>query len=409
MDLGDSRVRVLVDGQISWFEEAPVRWLGFPPELESWFELKTAALRSRRIFAEGIFCVVLFNLFALSDFFLFHRSFLHSVFIRLGIATPFAVAALIGLRQGHSKWIRETSILVVAFVFSTSILCLYSDISSVVSAYALVDVMLIILFANVGIQIRFSYGLAIATICASLGVVFVRLDRWLNGPEKIESVAVLLAGSCLSLIANYSIEYRERMTFLLRMRSGIQAQELIGANRHLLEIANEDKLTRISNRRHFEEVYKSIWAEGSANQTAVSVIMIDVDHFKNTNDRFGHGHGDATLSRIAALLRDDLRNRGDFVARYGGEEFAVVLADSSEEIGRCVAERLRALVEARSGLAESLDGLLAPVSSTISCGVATSWPEPGSHSKILVTLADDLLYRAKAQGRNRVCHAGSPA
>jgi diguanylate cyclase (GGDEF)-like protein len=396
----------LVDGQISWFEDTAMPWLSFPPDLEAWFEGKTAALRSRRILGEGIFCVILFNLFALSDFFLFHRNFWHSVVIRLLVATPFAAAVLVGLRRGRlTKWIRESAIVGVGIVFAASVLYLYSDISAVVSAYALFDLMLVILFMNVGIQIRFGYGLFGAFLLAALGGVFVRLDRLLSGPEKTESIAVLLAGVCLSLIANYSIEYRERMTFLLRMRSAIQARELIAANRYLLEIANEDNLTRISNRRHFEEVYRSIWEQGSTNQTAVSVIMIDVDHFKALNDRFGHSHGDAALSHIAALLRDDLRTRGDFVARYGGEEFVVILSNSSDEIARCVAERLRALVEARSGLADGLDGH----SATISCGVATGWPRPGSKPKNLVTFADDLLYRAKAQGRNRVCHAGFAA
>jgi len=407
MDLADSQTRVLIDGQISQFEDTPIRWLSFPSELEAWFESKTVAIRSRRIFAEGVFCVILFNLFAFIDFFLFDRSFLRSVVIRLGVATPFAVLALIGLRRGQTKRMRETSILGVACIFSAALLYLYFGISVVVSAYALVDLMLIILFANIGIQIRFSYGLATATICVALGGIFVTLDRWLGRPEKAESVAVLLAGTCLSLIASYSIEYRERMTFLLRMRTTIQAQELIAANRYLLEIANEDKLTRISNRRHFEEVYKSIWQQGSANQTEVSVIMIDVDHFKNLNDSFGHSHGDSVLAQIAALLRDDLRNRGDFVARYGGEEFAVILANSSEEIGRCVAERLCALVEARSHLVTSSDGHVAASSSTISCGVATGMPRPKSNRNSLIRLADERLYRAKAEGRNRVCHTGS--
>jgi len=106
MDLADSQTRVLIDGQISQFEDTPIRWLSFPSELEAWFESKTVAIRSRRIFAEGVFCVILFNLFAFIDFFLFDRSLLRSVVIRLGVATPFAVLALIGLRRGQTKRMR---------------------------------------------------------------------------------------------------------------------------------------------------------------------------------------------------------------------------------------------------------------------------------------------------------------
>jgi diguanylate cyclase (GGDEF)-like protein len=395
-----------LDKEISWIESNPLRWLCFAPKLEDEFENMTAVRRSRRIVIEGILCVVVYNFFVLSDYFLSHQTFMQSLEVRLGLATPLAVASIVALHFCQRiNWKRESLILFVCCVFSASVLYLYFDISAVVSAYALLDVILVLLFTNVGIQIRFSYAIGASALCVSMGGIYIYLDRWLSRPEKLESLAVLLADAFLSLVANYNIESSERMSFLLRMRSAMQTEDLTIANGHLLQIANEDKLTGISNRRHFDEVYKLIWEQCISRASAISVVMIDIDHFKRLNDRYGHAHGDVVLNRIAKLLREDLRVRGDFVARYGGEEFVAVLANSSTEIAQRVAERLRFLVDTAGHPVNSQGGRFEQRFPTISCGVATVRPHPEMQFRSPITLADEALYQAKAEGRNRVCYA----
>jgi diguanylate cyclase (GGDEF)-like protein len=406
---GDFRTRSLIDGEASRLEGGRLRWLAFSPKLERYFEIRTARLRQRRILIQGILCLVLFDAFSLIDHFLFHRSLAHSLAVRVGCATPPAIVALLRLRRGQRALETDTLMVCVSCIYAVAILYLYSGMGEVVSAYALFDLMLIIIFLNVGMRVRFASSLVGSAVLVLLGMEFILVDQWLSGPEKVESLGVLLTGTILSLIANYGTEHGERLNFLLRMRSAMQARELRLAQRHLLELANEDKLTRISNRRHFEEVYRSMWQQGLAAQSAVSVIMLDLDHFEKLNSLYGHSHGDFVLSRIAGLLRDSLRNRGDFLARYAGQEFVVVLADSSDEIGCGVADRLRRLIESSGQTVEPRDKFLVHGWPTISCGVATGTPAPGMDSIHLVELADQLLRQAKAAGRNRTFYASLPA
>lgn len=397
------RARLSLDREISRFESVHFLWLRFPAELEQSFEAATVVRRSRQIFILGIFCVILFNAFALCDYFLFDRDFTRSLTLRLCFATPWAVAVLVGLRSGRmTKWMRESSIVLIALVFTIPILYLYSNISAVTSAYALFDLMLVVMFVNLGMQIRSVYGLAGSALCGILGGVFIHLDRWLTGPEKLESVAVLISGTLLSLLGNHVIEYQERLNFLFRARSVLHAEELAAANASLQRAANEDELTMISNRRHFEEVYKQTWERSITAESALSVIMIDIDHFKRLNDQYGHVHGDGVLNRIAAILREDLRARGDFVARYGGEEFIVVLANSSPEIAWRVAQRLRSLIETAGRAAGDSTEAFDQGWTTISCGVATAVPRESMEPRSLIVQADAALYHAKAEGRNRV-------
>jgi diguanylate cyclase (GGDEF)-like protein len=267
--------------------------------------------------------------------------------------------------------------------------------------------MLIVMFVNLGVQIRFLYGLAGSALCGILGGVFTHLDRWSTGPDKLESAAVMTSGILLSLLGNHVIEYQERLNFLFRARSVMDTEELAAANASLQRAANEDELTTISNRRHFEEVYKQSWEQSMTAKSALSVIMIDIDHFKRLNDQYGHVHGDGVLNRIAAILREDLRARGDFVARYGGEEFIVVLANSSPEIAWRVAQRLRSLIETAGRAAGDSTEAFDQGWTTISCGVATAVPRESMEPRSLIVQADAALYHAKAEGRNRVWPARS--
>jgi diguanylate cyclase (GGDEF)-like protein len=161
----------------------------------------------------------------------------------------------------------------------------------------------------------------------------------------------------------------------------------------------EDPLTRIPNRREFERVIELEWRRGIRSKLALSVAIIDVDHFKKYNDTYGHQAGDLTLVNVATTLSESLRRDSDVVARYGGEEFALVLPDCSETGAQSVTEACRSAVEdikidhASSSTSEIV---------TVSIGVATTVPTAGQNLRELIDAADEALYRAKASGRNRV-------
>lgn len=164
-----------------------------------------------------------------------------------------------------------------------------------------------------------------------------------------------------------------------------------------------DALTGIPNRRRFNEALILEWKRAVRDATPLSLIMIDIDHFKQYNDHYGHGAGDVCLQRVAAELAKSAVRPGDVVARYGGEEFVVILPETDREAAGLIAERLRERIE-KLNLPHAYSATKSVI--TISAGVATQ--AELSESLLPQTLhdaADKALYMAKAGGRNRVCSA----
>jgi diguanylate cyclase (GGDEF)-like protein len=166
-------------------------------------------------------------------------------------------------------------------------------------------------------------------------------------------------------------------------------RDLEEANARLRRLSMVDALTGVDNRRRFDEALDREWRRSGRSGAALSLLMIDVDRFKEFNDAHGHQAGDECLRAVAGVLRDCLTRAGDVVARYGGEEFAVLLPDSESEGAARAAERLREHVAERTSV-------------TISLGVATMTATRQTEPSTLVSEADEALYEAKRAGRNRV-------
>jgi len=156
-----------------------------------------------------------------------------------------------------------------------------------------------------------------------------------------------------------------------------------------------DGLTKVYNHRHFHEVLENEWLRSQRYKVPLSLLMIDVDHFKSINDLYGHQLGDIVLAGIARVLVVNTREL-DTVARYGGEEFAVILPQTDIEKARIVGEKLRKKVEE-----QHFHEQLKPKVITISVGISAASSEMRT-MKDLITTADSALYKAKKQGRNRV-------
>jgi diguanylate cyclase (GGDEF)-like protein len=161
-------------------------------------------------------------------------------------------------------------------------------------------------------------------------------------------------------------------------------------------LAIYDTLTGLYNRRYFDEKFGTEAQQAFVNKTSLSLVLIDIDHFKKVNDTFGHPEGDKILRGVASLLKNSVRKK-DTVARYGGEEFILILPEANLEAASMIAERIRKLVENTS-----FDIGNAHLNATISLGIS-SFPSHRARSKEeLLKMADLALYRAKGEGRNRV-------
>ena len=167
-----------------------------------------------------------------------------------------------------------------------------------------------------------------------------------------------------------------------------------------------DGLTGVSNRRRFDEVLHTEWRRSSRSGSPLALLMLDVDHFKRYNDRYGHQAGDDCLRRVAAAVNQSLMRPGDLAARYGGEEFACILPTTELEGAMALARRIERLV--RDLTIEHVDSDVAAVV-TVSIGVGVGSAGRQSDPASLLAFADTQLYRAKHGGRGHACGGVMPA
>jgi diguanylate cyclase (GGDEF)-like protein len=185
---------------------------------------------------------------------------------------------------------------------------------------------------------------------------------------------------------------------VVRMRVNTHA-ELKRYHDYLEDISYLDGLTGIANRRKFNEYLDSTWNFGERVHLPISMILMDIDHFKQYNDNYGHIEGDACLIQIAHALFEAVVRKTDFVARYGGEEFAYILPNTDLDSAVVIAERLRLSI---ISLQIPHDYSSTGNNVTISLGVATIIPVINTSCSVLIKAADEALYRAKEDGRNKV-------
>jgi diguanylate cyclase (GGDEF)-like protein len=204
------------------------------------------------------------------------------------------------------------------------------------------------------------------------------------------------------IVLNAKVRAMQRIA-QMRYSLVVLTRRLDEANRELTRLSSVDGLTGIANRRQFDECLLREWSRGMRGGTPLSLLMCDVDFFKQYNDLYGHQAGDECLKSVGAILKESARRPADMAARYGGEEFAVILPDTETTGALLVAEEIRQGLEALAiPHGNSEIGLV-----TLSIGAACTVPrrESGSAEKLLGD-ADLALYRAKQSGRNRVLALG---
>ncbi|HVL00291.1 MAG TPA: diguanylate cyclase [Dongiaceae bacterium] len=289
---------------------------------------------------------------------------------------------------------------------------------------AMVILVLATLATNVAAHVRrFLDGypparyILLAMLAAALGVVVTLLEKlgllpstWLT--ENAMQTGII----AMTLLFSFALSHRMNMDRQLRENAQaelIASQQQVNenldrmvrertealeqANVQLQEASNTDALTGLRNRRYFNEAFELEFKRAFREKTSLSLLLLDIDHFKQINDSYGHPFGDLCLIQAAHVIRAQTRRPPDVAARYGGEEFVVLLPNTHEDGARHIAT---AICEGLRKTVISDD--TRKVHITVSIGVVSLTPGPEDSTESLLKRADVLLYRAKEKGRNRV-------
>jgi diguanylate cyclase (GGDEF)-like protein len=378
--------------------------LRFPPELEARYGHDIAPERLKRLQMGVLLVLFMSNFMLVSDWLMVHDQFDLGLRLRLWAYTPLTLACLISLRYlkpAQREWAPFYLGLLSAAIMVA--LCLRS--TDPLAPPYLVCLVLVMLVNGGVMRMRFWMSLKVDVLLVAMfaGAVFAMP----NPPFEImvPMALVVTTTSAFTLYSSYALELEERNNWLMLQQEHRLLNELSAANTQLDALSRVDGLTGLANRRHFDEYLAKVWQRARHGGHELSVLMMDVDHFKAYNDHYGHIEGDACLQDVAAALKRQLRRPGDMVARFGGEEFIAVLSHASQDDALVVAERVRAgLIE----LNRPHEASTTAPCVTLSIGVACIRPShPQASLKGLLAAADDALYQAKAAGRNRVVAFGA--
>lgn len=293
-----------------------------------------------------------------------------------------------------------------------------------------VPVMLLVIFLGVPQAVlsaaiiitgRFIFGMNISSVAAGIlmiilitGFIIIHhlFKRYTENPLPYQKgfVMIIFSNIVFSVIIGMLIRDYDILKFLIpsywiiSLFGGITAilfVKYIQKTQFLLmkyeAESTTDFLTGLNNVRQFDAVWNTLINSATEKSERLSLLIIDIDHFKNVNDTYGHPVGDKILAELGKILKHTSRSF-DIVSRNGGEEFSVILPDCPHDQAVALAERIRGKVESHKFHVSSTDS----IHITISIGVAT-YPETVTDTTQIFGLADDYLYKAKRTGRNRVC------
>lgn len=238
-------------------------------------------------------------------------------------------------------------------------------------------------------------GFLLGYILLVNGVVISMLDNFMLVPSWSPAVFFMLFTVYQTILQahNTSDVYHQ----VVKLNNAFMAMEK--ETEKLYDLSYVDQLTSLANRRFLNEYMQKLWDRNVMTKLEIGMIVIDIDFFKAYNDRYGHLAGDSCLVKVASSLKDSMNRKSDFIARYGGEEFVAVVSNCVESELYIIADRLRENIEKLQ--IEHLDSGCS-VYVTISAGIATHTPVKGQNWLKLFQKADEALYKAKKNGRNRV-------
>jgi diguanylate cyclase (GGDEF)-like protein len=367
------------------------RTLAFPPPIEEQFERDTSPRRCQRLTTGILVSVIVYNLFLVADWLLVPDVFWRAVVIHLGLVTPWMLAAAWIISRRPTRSAREYLAASLPIAMFLQIDYGFASTTSEYAAHYQYVVIPLLLYTNISIhRLVFPLARAVTTaivVCHAAIVLAVGLPAAVTGMILVQ----LVACAYITLVANYQMERDLRKAYLYSLRERLRHAQADAKSRR-------DALTGLANRHHLHAELERLWKRPAEEVSPVSVVLVDIDHFKSLNDWYGHATGDLCLKRMAALVTAELRGSEDLAVRFGGEEVLLLLPCMQPTDAMQVAERIRRAIETAAIPNEGIGsrGIV-----TASFGVASACIDDLSAAE-LIAAADSALYAAKRQGRNQV-------
>jgi diguanylate cyclase (GGDEF)-like protein len=372
--------------------------LRFPAELERAFIIHTADERTIKLIVAALNSILVFSGILIADYLMIPGDMALAAGLRIGVYAPLVLGATYLFHRLSYPALNEWMAALIGLLCSGITMVLTLKGHGPFAYTIVVELLLVItymsLFARFWPLVLLCSGTALMHVLVAAQVLDV------IGTVRLGSGLMLCTTILFSLVASYRLEHNERLAFLHGLREQALSASVNAANLRLSAMARTDPLTGVDNRRSFDDFVDHSWRRACELGQVMSLMLIDIDHFKAYNDLYGHQAGDQCLCKVAEAVSTCLRRPVDLLARWGGEEFAVVITDADPKTAEQVAVRILQAVES-SAMVHA--GSSAAKVVTVSVGMAAMVPWLGDDQRSLMLKADEALYRAKASGRNRVC------
>ncbi len=373
--------------------------LSFNDELEKKFlNYYYAQIKESMLIKSVILGIIIFLIFGILDY-LIYPTYLKEIYsIRYLYATPLLIIMILLLLKSKKENKIQTIFSVSLLIAGISLIAMIVVVKDPTNRYY-AGLTIVLLFAYIAVGLRFKYSLFVGW---SLIIIYFSVAYLLSPPKDnflISNIFFLIFFNIIGMISNFSFEKHQRKLFLLNSLLEIEGEELAISNKKLKELSRTDPLTKLANRRHFNNFYKKEWMRSLRYKLPISLIMIDIDFFKNLNDTYGHKKGDEILVKLAKIFLNFTRRTGDLASRYGGDEFLLILNDTPIEKAKNIANQIQEKIKELKNSSKIAQDIL---KISVSIGVASTKPTKEDLCESLIIAADKALYRAKSKGRNKI-------
>jgi len=343
--------------------------------------------------------------FLIADYQIAPDDIYEMLYARLLACASICFSVLVFVKNPHLDDIRKThrntqlAMCACALIVHLSLLFIGSIAARYGNFHYQTGSLLIIILLCTLVSVHFRYVLPTVILILLSQLYFSRFVIEASAPVFLEHVFIFSAVAAFGCLANARMEHEVRKNFLQSLLLELKKEKLEQAKEALLQLSISDPLTGLLNRRGFEQSMSQIWLSAIRHKYSVSLLMVDIDFFKQYNDSQGHPKGDWALKMIAEVFQQQLKRPDDIVARWGGEEFVIALSQTNKSAGLLIAESIRQAILEKN--------IFHPESEfeqrmTVSIGIVTVIPKLNSSYETLIQQADVLLYAAKDGGRNRV-------